>query len=174
MIPSSRPVIGQDIDDLRLAYGLTTADACHLFGMTMGKWSETKNASQEPLRDVSLALLVRLLDGNPGLFSPPQYPTPQEMKALFEACEGQPIEQYKISVLLGNDGSSAYRWLRLGSAQKPSVLRLMLYLEKALLALPEKERNEAFKTWKEVVNAEGSSRGISNVLKSGSWTFDGA
>lgn len=169
MIPSNRPVIGQDIDDLRLSYGLSTADACYLFGMTMGKWSLLKNSSNEPVKDASLALLVRLLDGNPSLFAPPGYPTPHEMKKLLDECQGSPIEQRMLAIMLGNDGSSAYRWLRLGAQQNPSVQRLMLYLEKALLSLPENERAEAIEMWKDIVREEGVARTGKDVLKTGRW-----
>lgn len=169
MIPVSRPVINKDLDDLRLSYGLSTQDALYLFGINMGKWSAMKAAPQEVVKDVSLALLVRLLDGNPGLFLPPEYPSPSEMKDLFDHCSDRPIRQKMLAILLGNNESSGYRWLKLDANNKPSVSRLSLYLEKAILSLKEESRNDALQSWKEVVQQEGYARTGQNVLETGKW-----
>lgn len=169
MIPVSRPVINKDLDDLRLGYGLSVMDACYLFGLNMGKWSMMKSMPEEPVSDVSLALLVRLLDGNPGLFLPPEYPTPAEMKELFDHCGGKPIRQKTLAIMLGNNESSGYRWLKLEANQKPSVSRLSLYLEKALLSLSEDRRFEALKAWQEVVQQEGYARTGKDVFVTGGW-----
>lgn len=170
MIPVSRPVINKDLDDLRLSYGLSVMDACYLFGLNMGKWSAMKSAPNEPVTDVSLALLVRLLNENPALFTPPEYPSPAEMKDLFDKSQGEPIKQKDLAIMLGNNESSGYRWLRLNSNQKPSVSRLSLYLEKMLLSCKEDQRHDLLEEWMKVVHQEGYVRTNKDVFVTGQWT----
>ena len=174
MIPTNRPVVGNDINDLRIQYGLSTADACYLFGMSMAKWSKIVCLGRdEPVTDVPLALFARLLDANPWLYTPPEYPSPNEMKELFQEASSEKINQRTISILLGADGSSAHRWLKLGSRQGPSVQRLMLYLEQTLLSANDPAtRAQALSIWKGIVEAEGYARTGKDVFKTGKWRLE--
>lgn len=170
MTPPSRPVIGRDIEDLRMAYGLSVEDARSLFRMTAVKWSDiVRKGTDEPVRDVSLALLVRLLDSQPALLEPPEYPSPEEMKALFESIYESELEQKKLSVLLGADGSSAHRWLKAGSRQNPSVQILMLFLEKLLLTVHPEDKRDLLAQWERMVTDEGHARTGKDVFKTGKW-----
>lgn len=170
MIPSSRPVIGRDIEDLRMAYGLSVEDARSLFRMTVVKWSDiVRKGADEPVRDTSLALLVRLIDAQPDLLEPPEYPSPEEMKALFESIYESELEQKKLSVLLGADGSSAHRWLKAGSRQNPSVQILMLFLEKLLLTVRPEGKRDLLSQWERMVTNEGQARTGKDVFKTGKW-----
>lgn len=171
MIPSDRAVTGHDLDDVRLSYGLSVDFARHLFCMSEAKWSEVvRKNGDEPIRDVTLALIVRLLDYNRWLFEPPRYPEPEEMRELFEKSCGARVSQKQLSVLLGADGSSAHRWLKDGSRQSPSVQVLMHFLEKAFLAVDESERASAYRAWEDIVREEGFARTGEDVLKTGKWT----
>lgn len=173
-IPHDRAVIGRDIEDLRMAYGLSVEDARSLFGMTITKWADiVRHNPDVPVRDVSLALLVRLLDMNRDLLTPPEYPHPEEMKALFESIYGVELEQKKLSVLLGADGSSAYRWLKAGSSQNPSVRVLMLFLEKRLLSCTVEARKRVLQEWEQLVLNEGQVRTGKDVFKTGRWDRHG-
>ena len=50
-IPVTRPVNGADLDQLRERLGLSTADACWLYGLPMPKWANiVKKKSNEPLK----------------------------------------------------------------------------------------------------------------------------
>ena len=173
-IPLDRAVIGRDIEDLRMAYGLSIEDTRSLFGMTVTKWADiVRHNPDSPVRDVSLALLVRLLDMNRELFTPPEYPHPEEMKALFESIYGTELEQKKLSVLLGADGSSAHRWLKAGSSQNPSVRILMLFLEKRLLSCTPDTRKQVLREWERLVANEGQVRTGKDVFKTGRWDRHG-
>lgn len=170
MLPINRPVIGRDIEDLRMAYGLSVEDARSLFRMTQVKWSEiVRQGAEQPVRDVPLALLVRLLDSHRDLFQPPDYPHPGEMKTLFESISGSEMEQKRLSVLLGSDGSSAHRWLKAGSRQNPSVQILMLFIEKLLLSSPPGSQRDLLEQWEKFVFDEGHARTGKDVLKTGRW-----
>mgnify|MGYP006870084542 CR=1 FL=1 len=68
MIPTNRPVLGRDLDEIKQEFGLSTADACYLFGLSITKWTHVvRQAPDAPVKDPTLALVVRLLDANPDL-----------------------------------------------------------------------------------------------------------
>src|SRR5690554_2164611 len=134
MIPASRPVIGKDLDDLRARYGISVAEACHLFGLSANKWSEIVNRGADTtVKDIPTALLARLLDSNLWLYEPIESPSPEKMLELFEQSAGGRIPMRTFSALLGVDTSSGSRWLSHDSAQKGASQRLMYYLHRLLV-----------------------------------------
>jgi hypothetical protein len=168
MIPTNRPVLGKDLDSLRQTLGILTNEACFVFGMSITKWTELKrNRSDEPLSDPSLALLVRLLDMNPELPVLPKYPTPNEM---FDLVNGiQEIQPKPFALLFGSEASATYRWRRAGARVSPAVARLMYYLRLTLMNASPDKREQILKKWRDVVEKEGSARGVPDVFRACAW-----
>lgn len=174
MIPASRPVIGKDLDDLRARYGISVAEACHLFGLSPNKWSEIVNrGADEPVKDIPTALLARLLDNHRWLYEPPEWPTPEEMLELFEQSAGGRITMRTFSALLGVDTASGSRWLSHESGQKGASQRLMYYLRRLLVdyarADEDASRHLVFESWLQQVRNEGFARAGHDVIKTGRW-----
>ena len=169
MIPVNRPVMGKDLDSIRQMFGMLTADACWMFGMSITKWMHVvRQAPDTPLRDPSLALLVRFLDQHQEMSLIPKFPNAQEMYALINDI--QAVDQKRFSILFGSEASAAYRWLKPeGSRVSPAVGRLMYYLKMSMLANPAASRPVLLESWRETVQAEAVSRGVDDIFKTGSW-----
>ena len=172
MIPTDRPVHGKDLDTVRQQLGLLTSDACWLFGLSMTRWMQTvRQAPDLPVKDPTLALLVRFLDAHPESCPLPKFPGVPEMFELVNSA--QETGQKKFAVLMGSEGTSTYRWMSGGSRQSPGVLRLMFCLKQALLARTPEKRTELLEAWGKTVAAEGVSRGEADVFTSGKWNLKG-
>ncbi|MEJ6002604.1 hypothetical protein [Paucibacter soli] len=169
MIPTDRPVVGKDLDSIRIMHGMLTADACWLFGMSITKWMHVvRQAPNEPLRDPTLALLIRFLDQHPEMSVIPKFPEAPEMFDLINKI--QDVDQKRFSVLFGSESSATYRWLKSpGSRVSPAVGRLMHYLKMSLLANPPERRGVMLEEWRQTVQTEATARGVNDIFKSGSW-----
>lgn len=169
MIPTNRPVLGKDVDAIAQQFGMLVADACWLFGMSITKWMHVVRQKPDvPLKDPSVALLVRFLANHPELSVIPKFPSAEEMFALVNKV--QEVDQKRFSVLFGSEASAAYRWLKPGSRMSPSVGRLMFYMKMALLAKSPSKRSEMLEQWRETVRKEGVARGVDDIFKTGAWT----
>lgn len=172
MIPSTRPVLGKDLDAVRQQYGLLTSDACWLFGLSITRWMQVvRRAAELPVKDPTLALLVRFLDQHPELSVIPKFPSVAEMYEMVNAV--QETDQKRFSVLFGSESSATYRWLKAGSRQSPAVNRLMHYLKSAMLARQPEKRADLLERWRETVALEAAARGVPDVFKSGQWNPKG-
>lgn len=168
MIPTNRAVLGRDLDDVKMQFGLSTADACWLFGMSITKWTQiVRKAVDEPVTDPTLALLVRYLDQHPELSVIPKLPDGEEMFELINTII--PTDQKKFSILMGSEASAAYRWRRVGSRQSPTLLRLMFYMKMSLLGRTDSERLQLISEWQKTVELEGRARGVDDVFRRGRW-----
>ncbi len=168
MIPDNRPVIGRDLDTIKQQFGLSTADACHLFGMSITKWTHVaRQGADVPVTDPTLALLARFLDGHPELNVIPRYPDPTEMYDFVNDIH--PVDQKAFSVLMGSEASATYRWRKTGSRPSPVLQRLMHYMRLSLLARDETGKVELLSDWRTTVAQEGLVRGVPNVFKVGRW-----
>lgn len=176
MIPYTRPVLGKDLDTVRQQCGLLTADACWLFGLSMTRWMQIVRQGPElPVKDPTLALLVRFLDEHPEALFMPKFPSVDEVYGLVESTQidKKGLAQ-RFSVFLGSEGSATNRWRRgAGSRQSPAVLRLMLCLKSAMLARQPESRAELLEGWRKTVDLEGKARGVADVFKEGKWNYDG-
>jgi hypothetical protein len=66
MIPSNRPVLGRDLDAVRQEFGLLTNDIIWVLSMSITRWMQVvRQAPDEPVKDPTLALLVRFLAQHP-------------------------------------------------------------------------------------------------------------
>ena len=170
MIPTNRPVQGRDLDDVKLQFGLSTADACWLFGMSITKWTQiARKGANDSVTDPTLALLVRFLDQHPELSVIPKLPDGQEMFNLINSIAV--TDQKRFSILMGSEASAAYRWRKIGSRQSPTLLRLMYYMKMALLGRPDDDRLEMLDGWAKTVGIEGKARGVDDVFHRGRWSM---
>lgn len=170
MIPTNRPVLGRDLDEIKQAFGLSTADACWLFGLSITKWTHVvRQGADTPVKDPTLALVVRLLDANPDLNVVPQPPTSQELFDLLKESLPE-LDQKRFSIIMGSEATAGYRWLKVGSHHSPTLSRLMLYMNMALMRLSRRDRVKALEQWRETVELEASARGVDNVFSVGRWT----
>jgi hypothetical protein len=184
-IPANRPVIGQDLDDLRQSLGLSVADALWVYGnISMNDWSATVRGTnrnpdkpqspQDPLKDPTLALLVRLLDRyrNELPILPPA-PSAEEIFALFGSAID--VNKRSMSILLGSEETAMYRWVELGMRQPPIVQRLMYFLQLMFLRNPDPVKRANFaQEWRETVLAEAKARGVDNIFSIGTWSAETA
>jgi hypothetical protein len=169
-IPVTRPVVGRDLDDVKRTFGLSTADACWLFGMSITKWTHVARRDADlPITDPTLALLVRFLDAHPELPVVPKGPNAVEMHELVDAII--PTDQKRFSVLMGSEASGAYRWRRKESRQSPALLRLMYFMRMSLMSRDDGDKVALLNDWSKVVEAEARARGVDNVFRVGRWNM---
>jgi len=169
MIPTNRPVLGRDLDDIKQQFGLSTADACWLFGMSITKWTHVcRQGAAEPVTDPTLALLVRFLDLHPELSVVPKLPDAMEIYTLVNSIVD--TDQKRFSILVGSEASATYRWRKHGSRQSPTAQRLMYCMKMSLLGRPDADKLELLDEWEGVVKAEGQARGVDDVFRRGYWS----
>jgi len=172
MIPSNRPVLGKDLDTVRQQYGMLVADACWLFGLSITRWTQiVRQKGELPVKDPTLALLVRYLDQHPDLSVIPKLPEAEEMFAMINAVQETGPKQF--AVLFGSESSASYRWFTSGGRQSAAVNRLMYYLKLSLLTRQPGQRAELLQDWRKTVEQEAAARGSNNVFKTGKWNQKG-
>lgn len=167
LIPSGRPVIGRDLEEIKQQFGLTTADACFLFGISITKWTQLKTAANEPLTDPSLALLVRFLAEHPELSVIPKMPNAIEMFDLFN--EILEVDQKRFSIMMGAEASAGYRWRKSNSRQGAALQRLMYYMKLALMSRTGGDKVQLLDSWCKTVENEGLARGVPDIFRAGQW-----
>ena len=169
MIPSNRPVLGKDLDAIRQAFGLLTNDIIWVLSMSITRWTQiVRQAPDEPIKDPSLALLVRFLAQHPELAVIPKQPSTTEMFELLN--EITEVEPKRFATYFGSETSAAYRWMRPDARPSSTVQRLMHFMRMALLMQNPSGRTQMLEEWRKTVQLEGRLRGIDDVFKSGRWT----
>lgn len=174
LIPDNRPVLGRDLESVRQAFGLLTSEACYLFGISISKWTIiVRKNPEKQIDDASLALLVRFLDEHPELSVVPKFPLPHEFFHKLNSIT--PIDQKRFAILFGAESSAGYRWLRNPSSRhSPFVIRLMYYMQQSLAGKDVVESEKVLNKWVDVVTEEGRNRGVSDVLRDGTWNQERA
>lgn len=182
-IPNDRPVLGKDLDAIRQSYGLTTTDACFLFGLSMTRWMHAVRRDFDlPLADTSLAVLARFMDKYPELFLLPKFPEPSDVFEKIRAVKGyDQLSSRHFSLILGADSTAANRWLKQGGRQSPSVVRLLWHINEALdhtnpggkpkvdVDLNKISQTEVINQLLEMAKLEASLRGTVDLFKEGRW-----
>lgn len=169
MIPTNRPVLGRDLEDVKLNFGLSTADTCWLLGMSMTKWTQLKNKPDVPVTDTTLALLIRLLDQHPELPVMPAMPDASEMYELLNTS--QKMDLRRFAILMGSESSAGYRWLNGPSRRPPAMQRLMFYMRMVLMGARSDDRQRIVAEWIKTVSEEAQARGVQDIFKAGRWTL---
>lgn len=162
VIPSTRPVVGLDLDLLRTRLGgITVTDACWLFGLQRNRWYELVR-SKEPLEDVTLAMMIRVYDMFPEMC--PIKPVPKAEWVYHWLKEINPtLDQRTFSLLLGREKSAAHRWLKLGQSVSPKIERLFTTMQAMMIA-----QINPLKAMEPLVQIEASARGLD--VNEGVWS----
>lgn len=169
MIPTNRPVLGRDLDAVRQEFGLLTNDIIWVLSMSITRWMQVvRQAPDEPVKDPTLALLVRFLAEHPELAVVPKQPSAAEMFTLMN--EVADVEPKRFATYFGAESSAAYRWMRPDARPSSTVTRLMHFLKTALLMQDTAGRSQLLEDWRKTVEQEARNRGVSDVFKTGRWT----
>src|SRR3546814_6763455 len=104
-----------------------------------------KGQNRQPVKDPSLALLVRLYDAYPDQVAVFRVPSMAEFHDLLKR---QPhsagVTPYQLSLALGRENSSCYRWLQVAKAKTTPVIdRIVTMLQPKLL----ETRGGFWQTW---------------------------
>ncbi len=173
LIPTHRPVIGEDLDALREQLGLSTMDGCWLYGMSMNKWTKAvKKEARDPVENISLALLARELCANPELCPVPKMPDAAEIHQIITALQPR-MDKKRLAIMFGCEASSGYRWITIGSKISPVLSRLFLIFKTIHLAAAKRSDSQAMSMladWDRMVENEANQRGVINVFSTGRWT----
>ena len=182
--PSSRkirPILGEDLEILKDRHGTSSMDTYWLLGITMRTWSDlTNKAPREPVRELPLALLVRVLSLNPALCKIPAMP---DAKTVYELLKKffPSLDQRRLAVMFGYEQSSGYRWITAGNKGDPIHNRLCamfirgfdLAIESCGVSADHVTQSKAVQayvdTWNSVVVAEARARGCEDVFRDGRW-----
>jgi hypothetical protein len=171
---SARPVIGEDLDILRDQLGLSTADACWLYGISMTRWMiVVKENPKEMIKNITLALLVKSLMAHPEACP---VPNPVQAQDVYDSMrEVQPsIDKRRFAIMFGCEASSGYRWITVGSKVSPVLARLFKIFMKKFTTAANKSLDDALNVileWDAIVQVEASARNKPNIFKDGRWTF---
>ena len=167
MIPSHRPVIGADLEDLREKLGVSVADVCWLLGLSVTKWMQVvRHGARDPVKDPTLALLARVLERHAQANPMPRMPSPQEV--FQRICDSQPIDKKRMALLFGYEASSGYRWLTARGRCSPTLSRL-LYGFARLAGGEAAGLARTLAAWQRMVEAEAAARGVENLWAAGRW-----
>lgn len=184
MITDKEPIIGHNIDELRVKLGLSIGDACWVFGIARNDWTSVI-ANSEPV-DAALAELVRFYNAHPE-FCPAKPPV--DIGDLFdrmtEASEGalkRPVQAAKgrgrrkansldmkaFAIMLGKEASAAYRWVKMGSNAAIPVVRMMEAMDAML-----KQGKNPVSLFMKIADTEAKARGVPDVWTTGKWSVPG-
>lgn len=169
MIPSNRPVLGRDLDAVRQAFGLLTNDIIWVLSMSITRWMQiVRQAPDEPVKDPTLALLVRFLSQHPELAVVPKQPNASDMFTLMN--EVADVEPKRFATYFGAETSAAYRWMKPDARPSSTALRLMHFMKMAMLMQDTAGRSQMLESWRKTVDQEAKARGVEDVFKSGRWS----
>lgn len=135
-IPKTRPVLWQDLDDLRERFGFTRVQMCKYIGIPQRKWElNMRKHPHAPIDDKTVAMVARIYDDDKNLL--PEE-TPRDMREFFEEllkyAGSEEIKKRHYGPLLGRSSGAGYAWLDNPSQRisKP-VERLIQAIRKASL-----------------------------------------
>ena len=170
IISQGRPIIGKDLDEVRQNLGLIVAEACSLFGLSMTRWmQQVRQGAELPIKDPSMASLVRFYDAHPEMCPIQKPPHPQEMYDMLKSIRGT-LSNAEFAAAFGAESTAAYRWLKQNATPSPYAARLMTGLKRLLLSVPDWQRGETLNNWMAVIEAEGIARGgKESPAKTGKW-----
>lgn len=164
MIGKNEPVCGRHMEALRQTLGITVEDANWLFGISMSHWSRVvKQNPDEPIRDITIAIITRYLDKYYDRNFLPVFLEPAQLLPELEKIDPH-ITRKRFSIMVGKEASSGYRWIVNRGGASPAIRRAG-YLIMNLL----KEKG-SIAEWEEMVEEEAAARGKVNIWTEGRWT----
>lgn len=170
----NKPVRGDDILAWERAAGLDAADVQWILGVTPQAYYSLRKRRDPPMANpakpgrpkpaLAQAMVMRILSDDPSLIPVPKCPTPIELYRLCHEIDPD-FSQRHLAVLLGRDGTAAYKWLRgsgsgtAKSTMRMEVRRLALIVQLKLESTPKAQRKRALTELFDQVVLEASLRG---------------
>lgn len=158
MHPSSvvidHAITGSDITQFMSRFNLSMDDLSELLSVPKNRLPEILQTT-EPIKNVAIALLVRLYSENPELL--PRFDI-QEYYASLNGSEQQKLRH--ISICFGRDSSASYRWINKGRPMSDQSLSLGRLISRLPGGIAELQRLSV---------KEAMHRGV-NPYKTGSWS----
>lgn len=186
-LTGKRPTKGEDLDALRERLGLSTQDACWLFGMSMTRWMtvakkdwdkkapndpEKRGGAKLPLRNVSLAMLVRVLKKYPYASPIPAPVTVEEVFGMLQTID-ENFDKKRLAIMFGCEASSGYRWMTHGNKIGPALERAFKVFTNLMAPHvdngPSAKALELLGEWNHLVEIESEARGIDDIFHVGRW-----
>lgn len=171
MIDLTRPVRGQDVEDLREKLGLSMSDMIWMLGITPNRWSDITrdDAKLKPLEQTMapIAIFTRLLDAHPEYCIVPKMPSARDIFDRLTAIDPE-LNMKEVSLLLGRESSSCFQWLQCGRKFSPQVARLGNMIMK-MMDDDKSGGRSALAKLAHHVKIESSARGVTDLSKNGSW-----
>ena len=91
----------------------------------------------------------------------------------WDEIETSEMEDYitsgQVDDYFGAETSAAYRWMKPDARPSSTVLRLMHFMNSALLMQDAAGRSQMLEDWRKTVDQEARARGVDDVFKSGRW-----
>lgn len=154
-------ITGQDFRTATLLLGIPDSQVQHLLGLQQNTFlKHTKQNATEPLRDVGLCLMTRLINQHPKIVNS-QIPNIRTIIGLLNE-RGLSFSDETLSALFGRESSTMYRWTN-GRSQPAGTANIILKLFKDYLEADEIdgiEFEEFLQIWKSIVREEAASRGL--------------
>jgi hypothetical protein len=159
MLTKHRPVTGADLLELQDQLQLSTNDIRWVLGLSSNRWCFLTHPDNihHPVKNISLALLARFYSQNPDRCPVNAAPDADELRTTVK------VNLKTLAVLLGKEPVSAHRWIKQGGKMSPPVARLAKHLS-------DVSSTGNIKDWYELLNQEANSRGLGDVLETGSWS----
>ena len=165
-----KPVTGQGLIELRESLGISVADMMWMLGISMRKWSEyTIQRKDEPVSDVTIEILARLLDRHPEYSMIPPEPDVAKFREEIGQIRGEELTLKEFAVLFGRQASSGHRWVNQDATLARPLAHLAQTVMRGLELQPDKQKR-LIKEWEDIVRAAGRARGVDDVMDTGRWT----
>lgn len=146
-IPKNRPVLWQDLEELRGRFHFSRVQMCKCLGIPQRKWElNMRDNLTAQVDDKTVAMLARLYDDDKNLL--PEE-VPHDMREFYEEmlryAGNEEIKKRHFGPLLGRSSGAGYAWLDNPSQRisKP-VVRLIQAIKKAALNPEEKQTLNPF------------------------------
>lgn len=158
----NQPVRGTDVANLMLRHNISADEMCELLHLNKAKLNALLS-SDKPIKDVSIALLIRVYSEYPHLL--PKF----DVLEFYESQTGAEAEKLRhFGPNFGRESTAGYNWIVKGRPMSAQPLALGRLIKR----LPE-----GYDDLKRMAIQEAKYRGV-NPFKTGSWSkpasFDSA
>lgn len=171
-IPKTRPVLWQDLDDLRERLGYTRVQMCKYLGIPQRKWElNMRKDPHAPIDDKTVAMLARIYDDDKNLLPEEDL---HDMRKFFEkeVVEFAGVEQIKkrhYGPLLGRSSGAGYAWIdNPGQRISKPVESLIRAVKKATLNKENEESLNPFLMLKKYSQIEAKVSEV-DPFETGRW-----
>lgn len=156
-----RVVLGEDLEYVFRRSGLPSIRRfCAAIGLSELEWS-TLRQQPEPIKNVSVCLALRLVDGLPGLLDDID---PSQALERIRRQTGCRITQREFALVLGRHGTAFSHWVR-GEATLPGAAAAYLGMILRVLEV----RPDSWALFRQLAEIEARARGIDSLWSTGTW-----